>query len=136
MANLAKLLLMIVCLVTLLHGFTILPASAGIGGKFTTELGSECDWKETKSGSGSPLRRIRLTCTCQDPQNNDINYQCWYVSDIRSCCTKLSDKKSSDHYHAYAVAYYSQAVDQVKGIGSTEGHGSIIILTIIVLLQD
>ena len=116
MTKLAKLLLTITCLVTLFHAFAILPVSAGIRGMLSTQFGSKCKWEETKSGSGSPLRRIRLICTCKDAYNNDIEYKCWYVSDIRSCCPKLGDVKSSIHYHNYAVAYYAQAVDQIKGI--------------------
>ena len=108
--------LFMITLVTLLHVLNIiLPANAEVKGTLTTQFGSKCFWREKKPSSGSLVRRIRLDCTCKDSKNNDVNYQCYYVSNIGDCCTKLSSKASGDHYHKYAVAYYAQAVDWIKG---------------------
>ena len=89
---------------------TTIPANAAVKGTITAAGGSKCDLREI-SPSGSTVRRLRLNCQCQDKEGNNVDYQCYYISDIAHCC----HKSSIDHYHSYVPAYYAQAADQIKG---------------------
>ena len=110
----SKPLLIIAFWATVILAIATLPANGAVKGRLTSAGGSVCGLTETKPSSGSPVRRLRLNCQCQDSQGNDVDYQCYYRSKINTCCKK-SAEVSANHYHSYVPAYYGQAADQIKG---------------------
>ena len=112
-SEMSKPLLIIAFWVTVILAVATLPANGAVKGSLTSAGGSVCAFRET-SQTGKSVRRLRLDCQCQDSEGNDINYQCYYISDINTCCKK-SPLESSNHYHSYEPAYYGQAADQIKG---------------------
>ena len=110
----SKPLLIIACSAIVILVVATLPANGEVKGSLTSAGGSVCDLREKKPSSGSTVRRLRLDCKCQDSQGNYVAYQCYYKSDISTCCKK-SPEVSANHYHSYEPAYYGQAADQIKG---------------------
>ena len=111
--EMSKPLLIIAFWATVILAIATLPANGAVKGLLTTAGGSICDLRE-KSPSGSTVRRLRLSCQCQNKLGNNVGYQCFYKSDMSTCCKK-SPLDSTNLYHSYEPAYYGQAAEQIKG---------------------
>ena len=112
-SEMSKLLLIIAFWATVILAVATLPVNGGVKGSLTSKGGSVCAFSERSQG-GKSVRRLRLDCQCQDKFGNDVDYKCYYKSDINTCCKK-SAEVSANHYHSYEPAYYGQAADQIKG---------------------